>query len=215
MPNPCEGSSLEAVGEPPKCGIGLWAWLQSFYYAVCAALAEAGEVTGTVPIGMGAPYFGGTVPTGWLLCDGAEVSRTAYADLFTAIGVTYGAGNGTTTFNLPDSRGRTLIGKDNMGGTSANRVTDPNADVLGGSGGAENHVLTASQLPTTPGTVYIWDSTPTGTTPTSTNRITTTTAVSSSNSYNKTVPAHNEGGGQAHNNLQPWMAVNAIIYAGV
>ena len=51
-------------------------------------------------------------PAGWLLCQGQTVSRAAYARLFAAIGVQYGAGDGTTTFRLPDGRGRTLVGQD-------------------------------------------------------------------------------------------------------
>lgn len=60
--------------------------------------------------GMVIPFAGAAAPSGWLLCDGAAVSRTTYARLFTVIGTTYGAGNGTTTFNLPDARGRNIIG---------------------------------------------------------------------------------------------------------
>ncbi len=65
---------------------------------------------GIVPPGMLAPYAGKTAPAGWLLCDGSAVSRTAYAALFAVIGTTYGAGNGSTTFTLPDLRGRVAAG---------------------------------------------------------------------------------------------------------
>lgn len=65
---------------------------------------------GIVPPGMIAPYAGKTAPEGWLLCDGSAVSRTTYADLYAAIGTTYGAGNGSTTFALPDLRGRVPAG---------------------------------------------------------------------------------------------------------
>jgi len=74
--------------------------------------------TGLVPVGSVTAYAGaGSVPSGWLLCDGRAVSRTTYAALFAAIGGTYGAGNGSTTFNLPDFRGKFLRGY--LGGTSA------------------------------------------------------------------------------------------------
>lgn len=62
------------------------------------------------PVGMVAPYAGSTAPDYWLLCDGSAVSRTTYANLFAVIGSTFGAGDGSTTFNLPDLRGRTPIG---------------------------------------------------------------------------------------------------------
>ena len=65
---------------------------------------------GIVPPGMLAPYAGKTAPEGWLLCDGSAVSRTTYAALFAVIGTTYGVGNGSTTFTLPDLRGRVAAG---------------------------------------------------------------------------------------------------------
>ena len=64
-------------------------------------LGETPAVDG-VPIGIVNPYAGLTIPTGWLLCDGSAVSRATYAELFTAIGIIYGVGDGSTTFNLPD-----------------------------------------------------------------------------------------------------------------
>ena len=58
---------------------------------------------------------GSTIPDGWLLCNGAAVSRTTYAKLFAAIGTRYGSGNGSTTFNLPDFNGRHVLGTTNTG----------------------------------------------------------------------------------------------------
>lgn len=66
--------------------------------------------TSTIPAAIVAPYAGSTAPTGWLMCDGAAVSRDTYADLFAAIGETFGEGDGETTFNLPKSDGRGIIG---------------------------------------------------------------------------------------------------------
>lgn len=68
-------------------------------------------------------FAGSDAPTGWLLCYGQAVSRATYAALFTAIGTTYGAGDGSTTFVLPDMRGRVPGGKDDMGGTAAGRLS--------------------------------------------------------------------------------------------
>ena len=81
-------------------------------------------------------------PDGWLLCDGAAASRSDYQDLFDLIGVTYGTGDGITTFNLPDLRGRFPLGLDDMGGNSADNVTAAEADELAGTGGSETHTLT-------------------------------------------------------------------------
>jgi microcystin-dependent protein len=90
-----------------------------------------------VPAGVGPlPWMGATAPDGWLLCDGSAVSRTTYADLFAVIGETNGPGNGTTTFNLPDMRGRSPVGK--------NATT---FSALGAKGGEETHQLTVPEMP--------------------------------------------------------------------
>lgn len=82
-------------------------------------------------------------PLGWLWCAGQAVSRTTYSALFAAISTTYGTGDGSQTFNVPDLRGRTIIGLDNMGGTDAGRIGL--ANTLGTTGGS--NVLTTGQLP--------------------------------------------------------------------
>ena len=82
-----------------------------------------------------------------MLCNGAAINRTTYATLFGVISETYGVGNGNTTFNLPDLRGRFPLGLDNMGNTSADVVTAAEADSLNGSGGAETHTLTINEMP--------------------------------------------------------------------
>ena len=109
--------------------------------AVQASLAPAGSLM---------PYAGSSAPTGWLLCYGQAVSRSTYADLYTVVGTTYGSGDGSSTLNVPDLRGRVIAGQDDMGGTSANRLTGLTAgvdgDTLGGTGGAESHTLTTAQL---------------------------------------------------------------------
>ena len=88
-----------------------------------------------------------TAPSGWLLCFGQAISRAGNSGLFAAIGTVFGVGDGSTTFNLPDYRGRVPLGKDNMGGASANRVTSAQADAIGGAEGAENNSLTEAQMP--------------------------------------------------------------------
>src|SRR5688500_6092933 len=96
-----------------------------------------------VPTGAVLPHAGSTAPTDWLLCDGSAVSRTTYAGLFNVIGETYGVGDGSITFNLPDLRGRAVAGKDNMGGSAANRITSGGSGItgttLGAAGGTETH----------------------------------------------------------------------------
>lgn len=72
----------------------------------------------TTPTGALHAYGGATAPTGWLLCDGTAVSRTVYADLYLAVGTTYGVGDGSTTFNVPDLRGRMPVGYAASGGAA-------------------------------------------------------------------------------------------------
>jgi microcystin-dependent protein len=91
-------------------------------------------------------FAGSAAPAGWLLCYGQAVSRVTYSSLFQVIGTTYGVGDGSTTFNVPDLRGRASFGKDNMGGSTAGRISGSNsfsgATTLGTAGGddrAQSH----------------------------------------------------------------------------
>ena len=89
-----------------------------------------------IPTGVVIPFAGTTAPSGWLLCAGQEVNRVTFARLFDVVGITYGPGDGATTFNVPDLRGRVAAGVDTMGGTPANRMHQPWAASLSGTGGA-------------------------------------------------------------------------------
>ena len=100
------------------------------------------STSGGIPPGSGQDYFGGVVPAGWYLCDGALKDRVIDAPLFAAIGTTYGAGDGSTTFALPDCRGRVLAMLDYATG----RLTEV-ADTLGAVGGADTVTLAANQMP--------------------------------------------------------------------
>lgn len=97
---------------------------------------------GLAPTGSILNYAGSSAPTGWLLTYGQAVSRTTYANLYAVLGTVYGVGDGSTTFNLPDLRGRTVFGKDDMGGTAASRITNAVsgfvATTLGAVGGDQN-----------------------------------------------------------------------------
>lgn len=86
------------------------------YDALVALSASA------VPAGTMAPFAANTPPSGWLKCNGAAISRTTYAALFAKIGTTWGAGNGTTTFNVPDLRGEFLRYWDDGRGVDAGRA---------------------------------------------------------------------------------------------
>lgn len=160
------------------------------------------------PVGLLSPYAGSVAPVNWLLCDGSAVSRATYAKLFAVIGTTYGVGDGSTTFNVPDLRGRTIVMVDG----SANRLTSAslngaNADTLGGVGGAETHTLTLAETAANSFTINIRNS------------ITLNgggvSVMGSADAANDTLQTATEGGGGAHSNTQPWIALNYIIFTGV
>lgn len=181
---------------------------------------------GGTPIGAILDYAGATAPTGWLFSFGQAVSRTTYAALFAALGTTYGAGDGSTTFNLPDLRGRVVAGQDDMGGTSANRLTNQSGgldgDTLGATGGAETHTLTTPQIP-----AHNHTATDSGHQHGVVNSGSAVQLQGPGGGWGgnvagglsgvgaASITVGNTGGGGAHNNVQPTIILNKIIYAGV
>lgn len=161
------------------------------------------------PVGSVLDYAGTAAPTGWLLCYGQALdasANTEYQDLFDVIGNTFG-GTNNTNFVVPDLRGRVVAGQDDMGGTSANRLTGQtggvNGDTFGAAGGAETHTLTEAQMPAH--------------THTAAKRAGITyTGGGTSESADPTVAnadwtSNSTGGGGAHNNVQPTLILNKII----
>lgn len=156
------------------------------------------------PVGAIMPYGGNSDPAYWLICDGRTVSRTAYAELFAVIGTTYGTGDGSTTFNIPDLRGRVAVG------SGLGTAQDAVERSLGQNGGSEKVTLDISQMPSHAHTnLYLVSSGGEG-----------------SFGYNYTNGAGrgkrsaateasggigNTGGGQAHDNMQPYLVTNYII----
>lgn len=121
--------------------------IENFNTVIASLIDKTGERL--VHAGMMNPYAGTTAPSGWLMCYGQAVSRETYDVLFDVIGTTFGVGDGATTFNLPDYRGRGFRGLDNMGGSQANVLTSsntPNRNTLGGAVGEEMHQLTVPEL---------------------------------------------------------------------
>lgn len=132
----------------------------------------------------------GTVSPGYLACDGSAVSRATYAALFAAIGTNWGAGDGSTTFNLPDLRGRAMIGSGTGSGLTARTLAQ--------SGGAETHTLAASEMPSHSHNVQGANDTTGGASP----------LVSiSSNVSGVEKATTSAGSGSAHNNMQPFKVV--------
>ncbi len=191
------------------------------------AALEAGFPSGSVvayggPSGASADAGAAALPAGWLLCDGSAVSRTTYASLFAAVGINFGGGDGITTFNLPDLRGRTVIGVGHGTGLTARTL----AQVVG----EETHTLAASEMPahshgvTDPGhshsVVAQGSSTPAqvavlgsnscgvycGTQQASLVQVPTVAAPNATG-----ITVQSTGGGAAHNVMQPSIVLNYLI----
>ena len=152
---------------------------------------------GVLPIGSISAYGGENIPTNWLKCNGQAISRTTYADLFSVIGTTYGSGDGSTTFNVPNISERVIVGNNGDGEFS-----------LGNTGGEKEHALTINEMPSH--THLYRASTGAGNAESTLNFGDQNGAVISG-SYGNAI--QNTGGSQAHNNMQPYIALNYIIKA--
>lgn len=165
---------------------------------------SGGTVSDTLPIGSVVKWFSTTIPTNWLACNGQAISRTEYAELFAVIGTKYGSGDGSTTFNLPNIKGKTTVGLD---------IDDTDFNELGKTGGEKTHTLTENEIP--PMDVHMTQHTwfDRG-------------GLEAGGAVNRKVVAGGgtggspefvigtvNGGGQAHNNLQPYIVSNYIIKA--
>lgn len=179
-----------------------------------------------VPVGAVIDYWGSTAPSGFMFAYGQAISRTTYAELFAVMGTSAGAGDGTTTFNLPDYRAVTSVGKANMGGTLRSLLSDFAASTLGSVFGAQSIALTSSQMPvhthtvsgstnsagahshsvnaggnaTAGGTGELFSGVDGG-----------TTGSAGTHSHTISVSADNAGGGASHPNVQPSIVCNKII----
>lgn len=149
------------------------------------------------PAGVVLPYAGDSVPTSFLECNGQAVSRTTFSGLFTAIGTTFGVGDGSTTFNVPDMRRRVPMGR---GGTGTATI----GNTLGNTGGEENHQLTIAEMPSHDHDIRMSNLTVGG---------------GAGNCYgppDTTIQTNiqNTGGDGAHNNIQPSIIMTYIIATG-
>ncbi|WP_322154346.1 phage tail protein [Paratractidigestivibacter sp.] len=203
----------------------LWAKTKG-YVSTHGSSSAGGAPTGAISM-----YAGTEAPAGWLMCDGSEVSRTEYADLYAVIGTAYGEGDGATTFCVPDLRGRFALG---VGGEHA----------MGGTGGSETVALTEAQMPShkhgaSSNSTGSHTHAPGGTT----KRFIASTSTdidsevfgdisgsgyktprfkdayksigraetASGGSHSHTITVNNAGGGEAHDNMPPFVTVGYII----
>jgi len=149
---------------------------------------------GGVPTGAINIWSTNTSPTGWFLCDGTAVSRSTYAGLFSVIGTTYWTGDGSTTFNLPNLNGRIPVGRDS---------SQTEFDTLAETGGAKTHTLMEAEMPAHNHSISI-------------NRSNATAWFDGISWWTLSSWPQNQNtwttwGGQAHNNLQPYLVLNYII----
>ena len=182
----------------------------------------------TPPVASMMPYAGATAPTDWLFCDGAELQRSVYNQLFQAIGTQYGTPSSSSVFKLPDMRGRFPLGKDNMsnpglGQGSADRVTSPVADGLGLGAGNETKTIAKENLPdhehdlrADNGDQFFAGRNIAGA---STDPEVTTTSGPDLSNTDGAQQLPNSGGidgtiGQAMDVMNPYLTLNYIIYTG-
>jgi len=131
-----------------------------------------------------------SAPTGFLLCDGSAVSRTTYATLFGIVSTTFGTGDGSTTFNVPNLKGKVIVGFN---------ASETEFDAMGETGGEKTHTLTVAEMPAH---THNYPSTAGG----AGNAVPT---LSDAGAHNNVTDS--KGGDGAHNNLQPYMALTYII----
>ena len=172
----------------------LWIKQGASWVAVWGKGQGLGSPAGTIT-----QYAGATAPSSWLLCQGQAISRATYANLFAVTGTAYGAGDGSTTFNVPNLSGRVPVGL---------QTSDTDFNTLGKTGGEKTHTLTLSQIPAHQHSLD-QDGGNVGFAEGSTNlRYSvgyTNTRASAS------IATGDAGGGNAHNNLQPYLVLNYII----
>ncbi len=109
--------------------------------------ATYGQILNFVPIGVVLDYAGATAPnSSWMVCDGSAISRTTYATLFAICGTSYGEGDMSSTFNIPDTRGRVVAAVDPTVTILTSATMTPSGTVLGATGGAETHALSTPEL---------------------------------------------------------------------
>lgn len=162
--------------------------------SICTALIS--KHNRLCPVGCVESFAGSVAPSGWLLCDGSTISRTTYQILFATIGTTFGAGDGATTFTLPDMKGRISVG--------AGHGTNLTNRILGVKDGEENHLLTLNEIPAHTHTYDKQNGVQNIIAPAG-------AGITAADDPTSTVNSGSAGGGAAHNVMQPYLVLNHII----
>lgn len=191
-----------------------------------ATVSQLGS-SSSVPIGTVVDYAGLTPPSGWLLCGGQSVSRTDYAALFAIIGTAFGS-DSSSTFRLPDCRGRVSAGMDFSVGGNAGRLSSasvtPDGSTLGANGGSQSITLTEAQMPahshsgTTASSGAHFHEVDLGGSVGSGGGSDEAvgfgfTSTSTGGAHTHTFSTSSIGGGQSHLNIQPTILFNKLIKA--
>ncbi len=162
---------------------------------------------GALP-GMIEMYGGATAPSGWLLCDGTAKSRTQFAKLFAVIGTTFGAGDGTTTFNLPDLRNNFPVGAGSTYGVNSKGGTTTHQHTTG------DHVLKVSEIPAHAHSFSYAQYNRSSAAPSATASALQYTGATKTTDNTGGGGAHNHGNTGYGNNLPPYIGLNFIICTG-
>lgn len=197
-------------GVPAKTGIA------DLANTVAPAITGGGAPIGST---LGWPLNTNPSDTNWLICDGKAISRATYSTLFALVGTTWGVGDGSTTFNLPDFRGRVQLGGNNASLPNAKNATYSTRN-LAATGGEESHVLVTNELPThthtltDPGHFHASNSgafqtstagSDAGTTGSNYRTETNTTSATTG------ITIANTGSDAAHENMPPFLVMNFIM----
>lgn len=177
---------------------------------VCASAyyGDGSNLTGAMPTGAILPYGSSVAPSGYVLCNGTAYNRTTYADLFGVIGVKYGVGDGSSTFNVPDTRGRFLAGWD--AGTSvltSVTVSMITGASIGNTGGTQAVALAVAQIPSHQHLAWISGSGDDEGVQANSSGL----GLESNFAANSTVSTGSTGGGGSHSNIPPSLIINYII----
>lgn len=159
-------------------------------YEILSLLTRKGVVSGEIKA-----IAGNTIPDGWLLCDGSEISKTTYPNLYEAIGDLWGTPSSSSNFKLPNLAGRVPVGIN---------LSDTSFDLVGETGGEKTHTLAVSEIPSH-SHIYTASATNVGGTGKTVNSCNVSGAVLTETRLN--------GGSNSHNNLQPYAVVKYIICA--